>query len=222
MPRTKVNPDELLCLEVRITPPDQKPITDWKYTEGDFKVLLACEEGTPDGTPKLHYHLYLESLRSLTWIRKWIISIARATNESNGNAVYFTRKPHEHTIPYIVKSGNVTVRIGVTQTRLEEYFKQSADYRKSKETERKRKQRSHNDELTDIFIEVENHLKEGSIQPDVDSIVTRTLAICSSKNIAFPTRMCMEKNVLRLIYPYNNDAVRSYYARSFPANQYNY
>lgn len=123
MPRTKVNPDELLCLEVRITPPDQKPITDWKHDDTDFKVLIACEEGVPNGTPKLHYHLYLETLRSLSWIRKWIINISHATHESNGNAVYFTRKPHEHTIPYIVKSNNVVVRIGVSQTRLEEYFK---------------------------------------------------------------------------------------------------
>lgn len=220
MPRTKVNPDELLELEIRITPPDQTPITDWKFEEGDFKVLLAAEEGTANGKPKLHYHLYIETLRSLSWIRKWIMNISHATGESNGNAVYFTRKPHEHTIPYIVKSRNVVVRIGVTQTRLEEYYDQSAEYRKSKETERKRKQRGHNDELTDVFAEVEKDLKSGSIHPCVDSIVTRTLAICSSNAIQFPTRMCMEKNVLRLIYPYDNDAVRSYYARSFPENRY--
>lgn len=68
----------------------------------------------------------------------------------------------------------------------------------------------------EVFAEVEKDLKEGNINQSVDGIVGRTLSICSSKNIAFPTRMTMERNILRLMYPYDDGLVRSFYTKSFP------
>lgn len=209
---------DILKLEVRMTPPDQKPISEWYPADlGDCK-LIVCEEGSAEGTPKLHYHVYLETPVSKSSVRIWILKVLDPHIDKNvkynGNSLYFTRQPHEHTIPYIVKSGNVLVRIGFAQQLIDEFFQQSAQYRKDKDSARKRKQRSRIDEMTEVMTEVEKDLKDGTIQ-GVDGIVSRTLAICHSKGYDFPTRMTMEKHILRIMYSRDESLVRSFYTKSF-------
>lgn len=209
----------VLKLEVRITPPDQKAIDDWY--ESDLQEglqLLVCGEGEPNGTPRLHYHIYLETTVSLSSVRKWINKVLESHKdpnvEYNGNSLYFTRKPHEHTIPYIVKSRNILVRVGVTQQLIDEYFKQSDDYVKTKERDRKRKTRSRVDEMVEVFAQVEQDLKDRTIT-GVDGIVSRALAICSAEGYDFPARSVMERYVLKLMYSRDEYLVRSFYTKQF-------
>lgn len=215
MPR---NPSgEILKLEVRITPPDQKDISEWYILEHFVKLIIA-KEGEPNGKPKLHYHIYLETTKSLSYIRSWVNCVLQGhynpDDKINGNSMYFTRKPHDNTIPYIIKSNNILHRIGYTQQCIDEFFKQSEDYVKSKERQRKRQQRSRVDEMKEVFDEVEKDLKDRNIQ-GYDGIVSRCLAICHSKGYDFPTRQTMEKYVLRLMYSRDEYLVRSFYTKTF-------
>jgi len=208
---------KILSLEVRVTPYDQKPIEIEDEDLAHFTKLLLCQEGEPNGTPKLHYHGYIETNKSETWLRSFLRKIAHAPEQEkiNGNALYFTRKPHDHTFGYVVKSGNITHRVGITQTTLDGWITESKDYRKQKETDRKRKQRTREDQFAEIVKNIESDLQNNLIQRSVDSIVDRILATCMSENIRFPTRSQMDLYILKLMYPYDNYLVRSFYTKSF-------
>lgn len=208
---------KVLQLEIRVTPYDQEPVVIDANDLQMFDKLILCEEGSPNGVPKLHYHGYIETKKSESWLRSFLKKISHVPDNEkvNGNALYFTRKPHEHTPGYIVKSGNVTCRHGITQTTLDEWLATSSQYAKDKATERKRKQRSRDDELKTIVDTIEKDLHNYSIQRSVASIVDRFLAICIADNIRFPTRSQMDMYVLKLIHPYDQFLVRSFYTRSF-------
>lgn len=210
---------ETLKLECRITPPDQQPITDWYEKDLQATVLLVASEGTPNGAPRLHYHIYLETPVSKSSVRLWILKVLDKHIDKdvkyNGNSLYFTRQPHDHTIPYIVKSRNVLVRIGITQSVLEDYYQASDEYNKSKNNARKKQQRSRLDEFEDLYNTLKEDLENKTLQNDVDSVVSRALAICYAKSYEFPTRMTMDKLVLKLLYPYNEYLVRSFYTKSY-------
>jgi len=208
---------KVLQLEIRVTPYDQEPVRIDASDLQMFDKLLLCEEGTPNGLPKLHYHGYVETQKSESWLRSFLRKISHAPDNEkvNGNALYFTRKPHEHTTGYVIKSGNIIYRHGITQTTLDQWLATSDQYKKDKATDRKRKQRSRDDELKTIVDSIEKDLKDGSIQRSVASIVDRFLAICIADGIRFPTRSQMDMYVLKLIHPYDQYLVRSFYTRSF-------
>ena len=210
MPKPKSG--ELYIRELRITPPDGLPITEWKVTEDDFKVCVAAEEGGDE--KRLHYHLYIESFRSETWIKKWIYSIAHCYNGESGNSVFFTRKPHENTIAYVVKYGNVVVRHGCSQTYIDEWITKSNEYRQNKESIRKRVQRSRQGIIKQICEEVASGLKGGSVEPSWDTIADELLNYFKLHDI-YPIRSQFELMVIKLIHPYKPEFVRSFYTNSF-------
>lgn len=207
----------VLALEVRITPYDQKEVTvspdDFKW----FNKLILCAEGSPNGSPQLHYHGYVETVKSETWLRSFLRKIAHAPDNEkiNGNALYFTRKPHEHTFGYIVKCNNVTVRHGITEGEVDQWVKESHQYEKDKATERKRKQRSRDKQLNDVVKILAEELQSGVVRRQAVYMVDRILQLCDINEIRFPTRSQMEMIVLRLMYSYDSDVVRSFYMKSF-------
>lgn len=210
---------EILKLELRITPPDQQPITDWYEKDLQATILLVAGEGSPNGTPRLHYHIYLETPISKSSVRIWVLKVLQSHIDPNvkynGNSLYFTRQPHDHTIPYIVKSRNVLIRTGITQSVLEDYFKSSDEYNKQKSNTRKKQQRTRLDEYEELYATIKEDLENRTISNDVDSVVSRCLAICYTKSYEFPTRVTMDKLVLKLLYPYNEYLVRSFYTKSY-------
>lgn len=208
---------KLLQLEIRVTPYDQEPIVIDESDLHQFKQLVLCREGTPNGVPCLHYHGYIETLKSESWLRSFLRKIAHAPDNEkvNGNSLYFTRKSHEHTFGYIVKSGDVVYRHGATQETLDRWLEESNQYAKNKSAERKRKQRTRDDELATVVKTVEEDLRTHLIARDPQSIIDRILAICSQDQIRFPARTQMEMFVLKLIHPYDQYLVRSFYMRSF-------
>lgn len=208
---------KILQLEIRVTPYDQEPITLDDSDLQHIDKILLCREGSPNGTPRLHYHGYIETKKSETWMRSFLRKISHAPHNEkiNGNALYFTRKPHEHTFGYIIKSGNIDYRVGFSQTTLDEWLAASSEYAKSKASERKRKQRSRDDELKQVVEQIASDLHDHSIDRSVGSIVDRFLAICSAEEFRFPTRSQMDMFVLKLIHPYDQYMVRSFYMKSF-------
>lgn len=212
MPRVKQN-DDVMELELRITPPDGEPITDWKLTD-DHREFVAYVEGGADTGKTLHYHCYLKYARSRTLLLKWIYSIAHCNNGETGNAVFFSRKPHDHTFGYIAKCGSVACRHNVPQTTLDEWFAASEGYRKSKSSARKRSQRTREQLVADIKDHIITELKEHRLDRNVQSIVDRLLAEFNTRGLSFPPRASLEILVMNILYHFDPSYVRSFYARN--------
>lgn len=216
MPRVKKD-NSVLELELRITPPDGNQIVDWQITD-DIEKLVAYEEGGSAGDKKLHYHCYIVYRRSRTLLTKWIYTIARCieTGET-GNAVFFSRKPHEHTFGYICKNGKVAVRHNIEAGVIDEWLRQSQKYVTEKETDRKRKQRSRESELQLVFESVEKHLK-GVGDYSSGDVVSAVLSECDARETRFPSRSQMESFVLKMMYRINQQLVIAYFNRNFFSN----
>jgi len=214
MPRPKIDPNSLYVRELRITPPDGLPITEWKQTEDDFKQLIVAEEGGTNEV-RLHYHAYVESFRSETWIKKWIYSIAHCYNGESGNAVFFSRKPHDNTIGYVVKHGNVVVRHGCSQTFIDEWLAKSDEYRKAKDTSRKREQRLSKVFTQDVLKKVVEKVKTDQSLREPDLVLSLILQEYQAHNKIFPSRTQVENLICTVLHPYKDHLVRSFYLKSF-------
>lgn len=204
----------IIEVEFRVTPPGQEEITDWKIKD-QFSILVAFKEGEPNGTPKLHYHGYLQTTLTIKSIQRWLNDVAESDKYGvKGNAVFFTRKAHDHTRGYISKSRNCVLRHGTTQTTLDEWYQSSAEYNKEKVTDRKRKNRTREDELKPIWDSIKEELKT-AISPTPDWIIERVLYKCYEGNIKFPSRMAMENFIIHALYPYRPEFTKSYFNRTF-------
>lgn len=214
MPRPKADPNALYVRELRITPPDGQPITDWKITPDDFKVVISAQEG---GTPdcRLHYHLYIESMRSESWIKKWIYSIAHCYNGESGNTVFFSRKPHDNTIGYVVKHGNIAVRFGCTQTYIDEWLLKSDEYRRAKESDRKRSTRMSKAFSLEVLKKVVEAVRTDQTLRNPGSVLNLILANYQEANKPYPSRTQVESLVVTVLHPYDESLVRSFYLKSF-------
>lgn len=216
MPRPRKNPDEILKRELRITPPNQQLI-DWTFPPELLK-FVAFTEGGGDTGKKLHYHCYIETTLTSQALPKWIYTQCQCIESGEkGNAVFFSRAPHDATYSYIAKGKAVAVRHNFSQTVIEEWFTQSDEYIKQRGKLRKREQRSRQDELNDMLKQVENDLQDKCVRVlGVEGVIQVILACCHHSSIHFPTRTQMEQYVNRFMYTKNEDIVVGYYARSFP------
>lgn len=209
---------EVYKKEIRVTPYDQEPITDTDlepFIDHLQKIVLYCE-GEPNGSPKLHYHGYIETLKSETWVRQMLRKLSHCEDPKvNGNVLFFTRNPHDNTFGYISKCSGIVVRKGYDQSTLDEWVTRSAEYLKQKEAGRKREQRTRQKELSDITDLVATELKDGDCQRNPLSVIARYLSLCHQGNVHLPTRSQLDLVVLKLLYPYDQYVVRSYYERSF-------
>lgn len=143
--------------DVRITPTDQLPITDWSVfaERSDTKVIAAEEGGTND--LRLHYHVYVWGRLSETYLRSVVSVLGRATQEVKGNAVYSVRKAHEGTIGYVVKTRNVVFRQNYNQTHIDDFMEQSAQYKKDLEAAKKREVRKKQSFLQEVIAKAKTH-----------------------------------------------------------------
>lgn len=207
-PRNVIAPLEL---ELRITPPDGEPITDWQIDDS-IEQLVSFQEGGDE--KKLHYHCYIKCTMSRPTLTKWIYKISRCNNGESGNAVFYSRKPHAHTFGYIAKNKTISIRHGLSQTFIEEWFKESDEYKKQRESKRKRDQRDRSLITLDIRQQVAEDLKQGTINKDVSSIVERLIQLYHENNLTFPPRSQIEQATMTLLYPYNSGYVQGWYARN--------
>jgi len=212
MPRPKHNPDAVLALELRITPPDGKPIEDWKLGE-DFNQVIAAQEGGDDDC-RLHYHLYIETLRSRSWITKWIYSIAHCENGESGNAVFFSRKPHDNTIGYVVKHGNVVVRHGCAQTFIDEWMAKSAQYRKDKDSAKQRAKRLKKTFTQALLGKIVEALRQDVSLRTPERVLDMILAEYHEAKLLNPSKTIIENLIMSALYPYNTGLVRAFYLRN--------
>lgn len=195
--------------DIRITPTDQSEVDFAPFIE-DFKILLVCKEGEPNGKPRLHYHMYAVTTRSDSYIDTLLNKIGKSTQDIKGNAVFSKRKKHDGTIGYVVKSGNVVLRHGCTDQFITESFKVSEDYRKRKESERKSASRGAENFLGDI-------MKEDEVKRLTDPLeITRTiLKRYKDDGKRLPNRSAVESAVMTLMYDHDKEFVERFYTRSF-------
>lgn len=195
--------------DIRLTPSDQLEVNFDSLEMEDFKILLVCKEGEPNGQPRLHYHMYMKTTRADSYIDNLLNKLGKATATVKGNAIFSKRKSHEGTIGYVVKGGEVVVRHGINDTYLTEIFKRSEDYRKDKEKERKRASRGDENFLGSMLKELEVKRLSDPL------VITQTiLAKYSELGKRFPAKSQLEGAVMSVIYKTDPDQVIRFYARN--------
>jgi len=182
MPRGK--PATVECqYEIRLTPSDGEPITDWKCIERPGSEIVICEEGGGDTGKKLHYHGYLKTTISEKYMPTLCKKLAREDPEyfetddkgekhytKKGSCVYSCTQPHENTIGYVVKLKKIVYRHGYTDRHIEEFFEKSDQYNREKSKDNKRKTREKAKGLIDAVQHIRQEIKDGKLSNDTLSI----------------------------------------------------
>lgn len=187
-------------LDIRVTPPDQNPCMFMLEDETDFEKLIVCQEGEPNGSPRLHYHIYAKTLRSDTWLKAWIYRLARS-NEQKGNSVLSIRVAHGGTLGYVVKHEQFVVTKGFAPEELATVVEHSRQYRKSIETERKTKSRNNLNTMNAIMEAVASQLDPlapGGWSPRL--ITEKLLSEYRQRKLLLPPRSQIERQVLTILY----------------------
>lgn len=196
-------------LDIRLTPVDQVEVDFSAVDLTDFKILLICKEGEPNGQPRLHYHMYAVTSRSDTYLDKLLNQLGKADEYRKGNAVFSKRKAHDGTQGYVVKNGCVVLRHGLDDRYITELFKKSENYRKEKEAERKSAARS-----TENFLM--NILKDAEVNRLSDPLELTKLILnaYSEAGKRFPPKSTVQTAVLSVMYKTDPDLVIRHYARN--------
>lgn len=220
MPRPKKTNGRAIEYDVRITPTDANEI-DFNPNADDFEVFVACKEGGEGTEKRLHYHIYVRTIRSETWLRQYFAILGKSTETEKGNAVYSLRKAHEGTVGYVVKEGDVKCRLGWDNQFLEEMITKSNQYRKDKETERKRGQRAKENCLAEIVKVVAEGVKSDP-QPTPRVVMSRILHEYNERQIRFPNRSTLENCVMTILYKTRPTLVEEYYLRNIEPREFNF
>jgi len=200
---------------IRITPTDQATISEKEFLESglkDAELLIVCEEGSPNGSPKLHYHIYLKCKHSRSTLERMCAKMGRANNSVKGNAVFSIKQSNDGTIGYVVKDNHIITSIGYDNHVLEEYYKQSEQYRKDLEASRRKDSRKKEASYKEIFDSI---VVTSDTLPD--DVITEVLDECNKRKMNFPSRTLMETNIFRILYPHKPHFVRSFYRKNFEA-----
>lgn len=196
--------------DVRLAPTDQLEV-DWAALDlSDFKMLLVCEEGEPNGKPRLHYHMYMVTTRSDSYIDSFLNKIGKATKDVKGNSVFSKRAKHDGTLGYVVKRGKVVCRHGIDDQFITECFKRSEQYRKEKEKERKSASRGNENFLAEIMKDAE--VKRLS---DPLAITREILKRYNDLGKKMPPRHSVESVVMTLMYEHEPDYVERWYSKNY-------
>lgn len=220
MPRPKKTSGTPHEWDVRVTPTDGNEI-EFTPNQDDFEIFVACREGGEGTNKRLHYHVYIKTIRSETWLRKYFSILGRATETITGNAVYKMGQAHEGTIGYVVKEGDVKCRLGWTDMFLEEMIRKSNQYRKDKEAERKRASRGKENCLAEIMKVVAEGVKNDP-SPTPRRIMGDILHQYNERQIRFPNRSTLENCVMTILYKSSPTMVEEYYLRNIEPRQFNF
>lgn len=192
--------------DIRLTPTDQCEVNFDSLDYSDFKKLLVCKEGEPDGKPRLHYHMYMVTTRSDSYIDTILNKLGKATKLIKGNSVFRKCQAHEGTLGYVVKNGDVKVRHGIDDQFLTEIFQRSKNYRAEKEKERKRASRGNENFLSTILKDAE--VKRLTDPTDITAVILQRYREAEKR---FPTRSAIESAVMYVLYDKDPKLVTNYY-----------
>lgn len=237
------------CKEFRVTPLDGVRVSEveWDHACCQYGVdkMVVYEEGG-DGTKKnLHYHGVFEGDISETKWRRMLRDLAHEGppgpngERPNGNALYFTREPHEKTFQYIAKYKKRVYLLGFTEAECVEWERDADEYRREREREKKQEQRERDEEMLFVYDETRKWFQEQlavgrwtagtgwSMTQDrwgksvysgesvQEAVVDFVLKLCDVHQIRFPVRTQMETIVLRIVYKAFPEIVRNHYVKVF-------
>lgn len=208
--RPKKDDGEVRELDVRLTPQDQRrPEFATYFTTDDFIKVIVAEEGGEQTDIKLHYHCYIETRRSDTWLYGLF---ARLTG-GKGNKFYSLRKAHEGTKGYAVKDERICYYRGFTEHQIMEIIERSRNFRKETETGRKRESRAKEKYLGLVLKEVAEGV---STHPSpTPLLITEEILKCYSRDQKrFPPRATIENGVMSIYYKHNPREVVGWYAKN--------
>lgn len=230
---------EVRLRELRLTPPDGEPVSDWQIGDPDCGItkLIACEEGGAGTDKALHYHCVVETTYTDDALKGWIRRVLRLTPfTALGNKIYRTGEWHENSYGYCVKHKQVKVAHGYTTAEVDVMIQNSDAYRKDVTQQRNALQRLRSqgrekqlktiEQIVQKILndEIELHKVLNKMKTyTAEDIIELLLREFHHNNIEFPTRNQMETMVNRIRWRLSigRDAVVAYYARSLiPPNSF--
>lgn len=199
---------ELTKWDVRLTP--EKPIDFERcFDNEDYEKVIICEEGGLGTDKKLHFHCYLESRRSNSYLYNTFAKICGG----KGNKFYSMREAHDGTLGYAIKEEVVRFSKNFTEQEIEEIKERSRNYRKDKDADNKRASRAKEKYLATILKEV----AEGGClptQPAPEDYIAQILKCYDRDTKRFPPRATLENAVMTLMYRSDPFYVIRYYTKN--------
>lgn len=217
--KTRAKRSQTAEWSIRITPTNQMTITKDEFLEKglkDAELLLVCEEGEPDGSPKLHYHIYIKTNTSRTTLERYCANIGRSTLERKGNAVFSIAKANPGVIGYVIKDNNIVCSLNYSQTVLEQFWEESKQYKRDLETTRKKEIRKQGSSFKEIIDEIK-------ITSDItpEDVMDFVLSECVKRDMNFPSKSMLETAIVKIMYRTGqNNIVRNFYLRNIVVNDY--
>jgi len=208
MPK-KTGTAKLQEFEIRITPREQNPVSEEEFKKSFEAALeyLICEEGEPNGEPKLHYHGYVKAKISESKMSQICAQLGKANEEIKGNAIFMCKPTvNENLKGYVVK-GKKVIATTYDQNTIENYFEISDSYKREKAANKKAASRSSKKSLADIMsgVEVDEHST-----PTL--VIQQILKEYSKIGKDFPPKSQIESAVLKKLYTIQPGYVVHHYA----------
>jgi len=211
--------------ELRFTPANQD---EWisetlmdefvsRLADVDARILVFEEGGPEIISPKTqkpvkrHYHGHLTTNAS----HSHIYGCLKILTGGKGQEFYTCVPAHEHTKGYISKCRFIRIQKNYSDEEVESIYEQSAQYRRAKETARKRKQRVANKSLTEIVEQVRND-PAYLIDRSYTNAFRHIAAEYDKEGKSLPSRSVVEAAIVNLL---GGEHREQYYLSNF---KYNY
>lgn len=213
--RPKKEDAEIVSWDIRLTPCDGEEVDFEKwFTDEDFVKVIAGRE-TGKVNQQLHYHIYLETKRSPTWIENLLYKASRWTpHHPRGNSVFSKKHAHEGTKGYVVKEEDLAYTIGFTDQELTALVEQSRQYRRDLEASKKSRVRKSQNTMKQFVEDAIEHFRGNMTDfHSPTQVVKFILEKYQESGMPFPSRSQMENSVMRVMYQFNPNYVNEYYSK---------
>jgi len=186
---------------------------------------IAVQEGAPfDEGIRTHFHIYTESAKSESFIRKKIQELDKTRK---GNELYKMAKSHENTPNYVLKNVFVESKtfeetfkhprvVYQTEDFLKvnygQWYRKYLDYVDSMKQDKKVRKKIKKDSTIQMILDIaESRKEQDSLNPNsfIDDVVKWHL----DRDLILPSKSNMERYMISIYQRYKNDTncLRTYY-----------
>lgn len=192
---------------------------------------IAVQEGAPyDEGVRTHFHIYSESAKSESFIRKKIQELDKTRK---GNDLYKMAKSHENTPNYVLKNVFVESKtfdetkdnsriVFQTEDFLKhnygKWYRQYIDYVASLNQEKKVRKKMKKDSTIQMILDIAEKYKEQvdsypSLSVTPNTFINDVLKWHMERDLILPSKSNMERYIISIYQRYKNDTdcLRTYY-----------
>lgn len=209
--------------DIRITEVDDSAIV--AFCDLLLGKTIAVKEGAPyDEGVRTHFHVYTESAKSESFIRKKIQELDKTRK---GNELYKMAKSHENTPNYVLKNVFVDAKTFeetsehpriVYQTcdflkhNYGQWYRQYIDYVASIKQERKIRKKIKKDTTIQMIMDIADKRREDTCS-NPNSFIDDVLQWHLERDLILPSKSNMERYIVSIYQRYKNntDCLRPYY-----------